>query len=55
MGLGPWPEVSVEEARDKAYLNRKLLIDGIDPLAEKKAYPTRNLSPSWGHFAASKG
>ncbi|MGN6156261.1 MAG: tyrosine-type recombinase/integrase [Sphingomicrobium sp.] len=44
MGLGPWPEVSVEEARDKAFANRKLLIDGIDPLAEKKAYRPRRIT-----------
>jgi integrase len=43
MGLGPWPEVSVDEARDKAFLNRKLLIDGIDPLADKKAYRPRRI------------
>lgn len=35
MGLGPWPEVSLDEARDKALANRKLLREGIDPLAEK--------------------
>lgn len=29
MGLGPWPEVSLVEARDKAYLNRKRIVDGI--------------------------
>lgn len=44
MGLGPWPEVSVEEARDKAYLNRKLLIDRIDPLAEKQTYKPRRIT-----------
>jgi integrase len=43
MGLGPWPEVSVDEARDKAFANRKLLIDGIDPLADKKAYKPRRV------------
>lgn len=44
MGLGPWPEVSVEEARDKAFTNRKLLIDGIDPLAEKNTYKPRRVT-----------
>lgn len=44
MGLGPWPEVSVEEARDKAFDNRKRLIEGIDPLAEKNTYRPRKVT-----------
>ncbi len=32
MGLGPWPEVDLADARDKAFANRKPLIEGIDPL-----------------------
>lgn len=43
MGLGPWPEVSVEEAREKAYGHRKQLIDGIDPLADKKVHQPRKI------------
>lgn len=38
MGLGPWPEISLEEARTKAFANRKLLIEGIDPLADKNTH-----------------
>lgn len=41
MGLGPWPEVSLDEARNKALANRKLLREGIDPLADKRAYRPR--------------
>lgn len=44
MGLGPWPEVSVEQARDKAFINRKLLIDAIDPLAEKSMHRPRKVT-----------
>src|SRR5262249_23757033 len=37
MGLGPWPAVSLAEARVKAAVQRRLLLDGIDPLAERQA------------------
>lgn len=36
MGLGPTHTVSLSEARQKALEARKLLIDGINPLAAKK-------------------
>jgi len=36
MGLGPTHTVSLAEARQKALDARKLLIDGINPLAAKK-------------------
>jgi integrase len=35
MGLGPYPEVSLVEAREKAFECRKLLVRGIDPLANR--------------------
>lgn len=44
MGLGPWPEVSIEEARDKAFLNRKMLIEGIDPLGERHQHRPRKVT-----------
>jgi integrase len=44
MGLGPWPEISIEAARDRAFLNRKLLRDGIDPLAEKHQHKPRRVT-----------
>ena len=37
MGLGPLHTVSLAEARVKALECRKLLLDGIDPLADKEA------------------
>lgn len=44
MGLGAFPEVSVEAARDKAFNNRKRLIDGIDPLAERDTHTPRKVT-----------
>src|SRR5215813_12239926 len=37
MGLGPWPLVSLSEARDKATGHRRLLVEGIDPIAARDA------------------
>ena len=36
LGLGGWPTVSMAEARDKAFENRKLARAGGDPLAAKR-------------------
>ena len=36
MGLGPLHTVSLAEAREKALAQRKLLLDGVDPLAAKQ-------------------
>ena len=36
IGLGGYPVVSLAEARDKAFQNRKLARSGGDPLAEKR-------------------
>jgi integrase len=36
-GLGPWPDRSLEEARRKAAEGRRLLLDGVDPIAHWKA------------------
>jgi integrase len=37
MGLGPLPTVSLAEAREKALLCRKQLLDGLDPLRERQS------------------
>ena len=37
MGLGPYPDVSLAEAREKAYEARRLLRDGIDPIETRRA------------------
>ena len=36
IGLGGWPFISLHEARDAAFNNRKLARTGGDPLAEKR-------------------
>ena len=37
MGLGPYPEVSLAQARDKAREMKEKIRNGIDPLEEKRA------------------
>jgi integrase len=37
MGLGPYPEVTLEQARVQADANRQLLRGGIDPIAQRDA------------------
>jgi integrase len=37
MGLGPWPLVPLSEARDKATAQRRLLLEGIDPITARHA------------------
>src|SRR3990172_6491594 len=37
MGLGPYPEISLAEAREKAADARKLTRQGIDPIEARKA------------------
>jgi hypothetical protein len=37
MGLGPYPDVSLAEARQKAFECRKLRLGGVDPLAARSA------------------
>jgi len=36
LGLGPWPEVSLAEARDRAIAARRLVKAGRDPIAERR-------------------
>ncbi len=35
MGLGRWPDVSITEVRERASEARRVLRDGIDPIAER--------------------
>ncbi|MGQ0741909.1 MAG: tyrosine-type recombinase/integrase [Alphaproteobacteria bacterium] len=37
MGLGPYPEVSLADAREKTYAARKLKSQGKDPIAERES------------------
>lgn len=52
MPFGPYPLVSLLEARDKRYAARKLLLDGKDPTAEKKAEETAAAQREETTFAA---
>ena len=40
MGLGPWPDVGISEARERASAARRRLRDGIDPIEERSKYQT---------------
>jgi integrase len=37
MGLGPYPDISLAEARERATAQRRLRLDGLDPLTEKRS------------------
>src|SRR5438874_2169175 len=37
IGLGPYPLISLADARQRANERRRLLVDGINPLSEKRA------------------
>src|ERR1700682_3256806 len=37
MGLGPYPDIGLDEARDRAMAQRQLRLDGIDPMQHKRA------------------
>jgi len=51
LGLGPYPDVTLSEARDLATRQRKKMRQGIDPLTDKRARiecPCQPLpSPHW--------
>ena len=36
MGLGPWPDVSISEARERSAEARRRLRDGVDPIQERQ-------------------
>jgi integrase len=37
MGLGPYPEIGLAEARDRCLAQRRVKVDGVDPIAVRKA------------------
>src|SRR3954447_16915689 len=39
MGLGPYPEITLARAREKALQARRLVKEGIDPLSDRRATP----------------
>ena len=65
LGLGPYPLVSLAEAREKAFANRKLAFEGGDPRAEGRARPKLTFAeavkqviaircPDWRHPKTAK-
>ena len=48
MGLGPYPEIGLAEAREKTLAARRRVRDGIDPIAERK---TDRGVPTFGTLA----
>lgn len=42
MGLGPWPDVSIAEARERAHVARRRVRDGADPIEERSAARLRS-------------
>ena len=53
LGLGPWPVVSLAEARDKAFENRRSVYQGRDPLAEKRREKTPTFAEAAEKFHAA--
>ena len=51
LGLGPWPLVSLKQARERAFLNRKAVYDGGDPLEAKREAKRRAQVPSFEEAA----
>ncbi len=41
MGLGPWPDVPISEARERAAAARKQMRDGIDPIDHRQTQRQR--------------
>ena len=54
MGLGPYPDIPLAEARERAAAQRKLRLDGTDPIAARHAskhrlpnYALANYADTW--------
>jgi integrase len=43
MGLGPYPDITLAEARDRAQELRRQRLDGEDPMAEKRAAKAKRM------------
>ena len=50
IGLGPWPVVTLDEAREKAFVNRRKVYQGRNPLLEKR----RSSMPTFREAAVRK-
>lgn len=51
MGLGGWPEISLQEARAKAVMNRQAIAQGRDPLAERQEEKRQAAVPTFREAA----
>ena len=52
IGLGGWPVVSLDEAREIAFENRRAVRAGRNPLAEKRATEQETVKPTFGVCAS---
>jgi hypothetical protein len=53
MGLGPWPDFTISEARERASEARRRLRDGIDPVQERRQARQRAKRLSFGEAVQS--
>jgi len=44
MGLGPWPDVTIAEARERAAMARRRLRDGVDPIQERQQQRKKHIA-----------
>ncbi|MGC1399527.1 tyrosine-type recombinase/integrase, partial [Candidatus Binatus sp.] len=52
LALGTYPDVGLKQAREKRYAARKLVADGIDPSAQRKAAKAALVQRTDGNFEA---
>jgi integrase len=51
MGLGPVSLISLAEAREKSFTYRRMLLDGVDPLEQRRAERAKVATPTFRAFA----
>src|SRR3954447_4273740 len=54
MGLGPYPEITLARAREKAMEARRLAKEGRDPLAERARVPALTFKTAAGALIESR-
>ena len=54
LGLGPYPEVGLARAREKALEARRLIAEGLDPMAERRRTPGLTFHAAAEALIASK-
>ncbi len=53
LGLGSWPDTSLQAARTKAFEHRQAIAEGRDPVAEKQAAKKKAAMPTFREAAAT--